>query len=139
MTAILQEQFKSEGGAFFQTDGSDQNIILRKSQFSDGAEPSGNAVHCENLLRLYQLTFDNNYLQQAEDVFKAAQKYIKNYSPGYCYHVMNLMRYYDQHAMTAVVALNGQEQYRDELRKLFYHTYLPLTGSSHFAVRGMKS
>ena len=61
MTDILQDQFKSEGGAFYQTDGADQNLLLRKSQFSDGAEPSGNAIHCENLLRLYQLTLDRKY------------------------------------------------------------------------------
>ena len=31
MTEILQSQFKSEGGAFYQTDGHDHNIILRKN------------------------------------------------------------------------------------------------------------
>lgn len=125
MSQILQEQFKSEGGAFYQTDGRDENILLRKCQFSDGAEPSGNAIHCENLLRLYQLTFDEKYLRQAEDIFKAAQKFIENYSPGYCYHMMNLIRYYDTHATTAVIALNEKDQYREELRQLFYHAYLP--------------
>lgn len=125
LTTILCNQFKSEGGAFYQTDGSDQNIILRKTQFSDGAEPSGNSIHCENLLRLYQLTFDEKYLRQAEDIFKAAQQFIEHYSPGYCYQLMNLTRYYDQHAVTAVVALNAKEDYRDELRQLFYHNYFP--------------
>lgn len=125
MSQILQEQFKIEGGAFYQTDGRDQNIILRKTHFADGAEPSGNAIHCENLLRLYQLTNDKVYLDQAEDVFRAVQKFIDNYSPGYCYHVMNLIRYYDEGAVTAVIALNEKEQYRDELRQLFYHAYLP--------------
>lgn len=125
MTDILNHQFKSEGGAYYQTDGQDQNILLRKSLFSDGAEPSGNAVHCENLLRLYQLTFDEKYLLQAEDVFKAVQKFIENYSPGYCFHMMNLIRYYDQQAITAVIALNEKEHYHDELRQLFYHVYLP--------------
>lgn len=124
MAEILQNQFKSEGGAFYQADGRDQNILLRKTHFSDGAEPSGNAIHCENLLRLYQLTFENKYLEQAEDIFKAAQQYIINYAPGYCYHMMNLIRYYDTNAITAVVVLNEKEHYRDELRQLFYHAYL---------------
>jgi uncharacterized protein len=124
MTDILRDQFKSEGGAFYQTDGRDQNLILRKTQFSDGAEPSGNAVHCENLLRLYQLTYDANYLNQAEDIFKAVQQFIENYSPGYCYHMLNLIRYYDKHPMTAVVALNEKEQHAEELRQLFFHACL---------------
>jgi uncharacterized protein YyaL (SSP411 family) len=125
MTEILQIQFKSEGGAFYQTDGRDQNILLRKMQFSDGAEPSGNAIHCENLLRLYQLTFNEKYLLQAKDIFKAVEQYMLNYAPGYCYHMMNLIRYYDKHAITAIVALNKEEHYCLELRQLFYHAYLP--------------
>lgn len=125
MAEILEHQFKSEDGAFYQTDGRDQNIILRKCQFSDGAEPSGNAIHCENLLRLYQLTNNDKYLDQAEDILKAVQKYVDNYPPGYCYHLLNLMRYYDQHAVTAVVALNKKEQHQEELMQLFYHSYLP--------------
>ncbi|HEV8052794.1 MAG TPA: thioredoxin domain-containing protein [Parachlamydiaceae bacterium] len=125
MTEILNSQFKSEGGAFYQTDGQDQNILLRKTQFSDGAEPSGNSIHCENLLRLYQLTFDNKYLEQAEDIFKAAQQFMLNYSPGYCYHMMNLIRYYDMDAVTAVIALNDEGNYSHELRQLFFHAYLP--------------
>lgn len=125
MTAILQDQFKVDGGAFYQTDGRDPNIILRKCQFSDGAEPSGNAIHCENLLRLYQLTLDNHYLEQAEDILKASKKFIDSYSPGYCYHILNLLRYYDRQAITAVVALAPQEQHRNELQQLFYHNFMP--------------
>lgn len=125
MTAILQNQFKVDGGAFYQTDGRDPNIILRKCQFSDGAEPSGNAIHCENLLRLYQLTLDNHYLEQAEDILKASKKFIDGYSPGYCYHILNLIRYYDRQAITAVVALIPQEQHRNELQQLFYHNFMP--------------
>lgn len=125
MAEILNDQFKPEGGAFYQTDGKDQNILLRKCQFADGAEPSGNAIHCENLLRLYQLTNDMQYLNQAEDVLRAVKKYIDNYPPGYCYHMLNLIRFYDQRSATAVVALNKDEQHREELLQLFYHTYLP--------------
>ncbi len=124
MTELLENQFKSEGGAFYQTDGSDENIILRKCHFSDGAEPSGNAIHCENLLRLYQLTYAKKYLDQAEDVLRASKKFIDNYAPGYCYHLLNLIRYYDTDAVTAVVALNDKGQYHDELSKLFYHSYI---------------
>ena len=76
-------------------------------------------------MRLYQLTFDNKYFEQAEDIFKAAQQFIANYSPGYCYHMMNLIRYYDKDAVTAVVALNAEGQYSHELRQLFFHAYLP--------------
>lgn len=125
LTAILQRDFKSKGGAFYQTDGQDSSLILRKCTFSDGAEPSGNAVHTENLLRLYQLTFDIRFLEQAEDVLRAASSYIENYAPSYCYHLMNLLRYYDSHAMTAVVALNEGEEHRSQISKLFFCNFMP--------------
>lgn len=125
MTDILEQEFKAEHGAFYQTDGRDQNIILRKTQFADGAEPSGNAIHCENLLRLYQLTFQPQYLEQAEDILRGVENFLHNYSPGYCYHMINLIRYYDQKSITAVIALNEEEHYREELRQLLYRAYIP--------------
>lgn len=126
LTDIVLNQFKApDQGAFFQTDGSDPSIILRKCQFSDGAEPSGNAIHCENLLRLYQITADPDYLDQAEDVLRAVKKYLDNYAPGYCYHLMNLNRFYDRHAPTIVVALNEKGHLRDEVRAALYTHHIP--------------
>lgn len=125
MASILHDRFKASDGAFYQTDGQDPNIILRKVQFADGAEPSGNAIHCENLLRLYQITLEPHYLDQAEDILRAVQKFVDNYAPGYCYHVMNLARYYDKHAPTFVVALNAEETYREELQTLIFSTFAP--------------
>lgn len=125
MTDRLQEYYKDTGGAFFQTDGIDKNLILRRCQFSDGAEPSGNAIHTENLLRLYQITQEEKYLHQAEDVLKAVKDYMENYPPGYCYHVMNLQRYYNTKAPTLIIALNSKNDYENELKKLIYEKFIP--------------
>lgn len=125
MTQILEEKFKAQEGAFYQTDGLDQNIILRKCQFADGAEPSGNAIHCENLLRLYQLTLNPHYFDQATDILKAASRYINTYAPGYCYHMININRYYDKQTPTFVIALNDEEQHYEPLRHLLYSDFLP--------------
>lgn len=125
LTDILEKKFKAENGAFYLTDGEDANIILRKCQFSDGAEPSGNAIHTENLLRLYQLTGNKHYLDQAEDCFKAAKSYLESYSPGYSYHVISLLRYYDRKAPTIVVSLNKNEDNLNELMRLIYSNYIP--------------
>jgi len=125
MTTLLEKKFKAEEGAFYQTDGSDKSIILRKCHFSDGAEPSGNAIHCENLLRLHQLTLESHYLRQAEDVFKATKEHLENYPVGYCYHLMNLTRYYDRHAPTLVIALNQKNQYYEELHQAIFQNFDP--------------
>lgn len=125
IASILDSQFKVPEGAFYQTDDKEQSVILRKTQFSDGAEPSGNAIHCENLLRLYQLTLDEKFLDGAEDILKAAKKFIDNYSPGYCYHIMNLNKYYDIHSPTLVIALDEKQTYKEELKRAIYSNFIP--------------
>lgn len=125
LTDILSNKFKVTEGAFFQTDGTDPSIILRKCQFSDGAEPSGNAIHCENLLRLYQITADPDYIDQVEDILRAVKKYLDNYSPGYCYHMMNLLRYYDRHSPTIVIALNDKNEFEQDIRQVIYSHFIP--------------
>jgi uncharacterized protein YyaL (SSP411 family) len=106
----------------------DKNLILRKVQLSDGAEPSGNAIHCENLLRLYNLTHDRSYLEQAEDILMATKRYIDNYSPGYTYHLFNTRRYYDKNAPLVVVALNKEERWREQIRQLLQYHFSPFKG-----------
>jgi uncharacterized protein len=125
LTEILRDQFKVENGAFYFSGKEEKNLILRKCQFSDGAEPSGNAVHCENLLRLYQITGNKNYLIQAEDILKAVKNYLDMFSPGYCYHMMNIKRYYEKEAPTIVIALNQSRDHEGEIRKLLYESFIP--------------
>ena len=117
---LLQEKFKIEGGAFYMTDGTDSNLILRKCQFSDGAEPSGNAIHCENLLNLYHLTGETQYITQAEDILKAVKFYLDSYPPGYIYHVKNLQRYFDQRAPQIVISLNKHEDLKERLKEALF-------------------
>lgn len=93
LAAILERDFKEIEGAFYQT--SDSSLLLiRKCEFYDGAEPSGNAVHTENLLRLYSLTQNNSYLKQAEDILKASKPIIEKFSPAAFYHMTALLRYF---------------------------------------------
>lgn len=124
LTEILKAKFKAADGAFYQTDGEDENVILRKCQFADGAEPSGNAIHCENLLRLYRLTNDSDYLEQAEDILRAVKRFIDSYAPGYVYHVKNCLRYYDRHSPTIIIALNENEELHQEIFELVMEQFI---------------
>ncbi len=94
LATLLKNEFKAKGGAFYQTEKK-QSILLRKCEFYDGAEPSGNGVHAHNLIRLFQMTQDETYLTQMEDILKAAKKFIEAYPPGACYHLLALQCYLD--------------------------------------------
>lgn len=125
LTHILKTDFKAEKGGFYLTNGKDPNLILRRCEFYDGAEPSGNAVHAENLLRLYQLTGLEEYQAQAEDILKAARGHIDIYPPGTCYHQIALQRYYDEKAPTLVVSLNEKEDHKEEISKMISAYFIP--------------
>ncbi len=127
LTDVVKNKFKIDQGAFYQSPPEEENLILRKCVFADGAEPSGNAIHTENLLRLYLITGDLSYRDQAEDVLKSIKKFLDLYSAGYFYHTINLMRYHDSEAKLAVIALNDAAEHEEILRQIVSTTYAPHT------------
>lgn len=135
LTDYVEETFKAENGAFFQSNGLDSLIILRKVSFADGAEPSGNAVHTENLLRLYRITLDKKYLAQGEDVLRAVKNSLVSYSPGYFYHVMNVGRYYDTEAPTFIIKLDDQNMHFDRIKNTLGEMFHPYA-TTVFAKKG---
>lgn len=124
LTDILEREFKSPEGAFFQSQ-EEKNLLIRKCEFYDGAEPSGNAVHCENLLRLYQLTQEQKYSTQAEDILRAAKSFIEAFPPGACYHLISLQRYLDSDAPLIVIALNENRANEQEIRNALGSKFCP--------------
>jgi uncharacterized protein YyaL (SSP411 family) len=125
LAGCLNQDFKAEGGAFYFTNGKDPNLLLRSCEFYDGAEPSGNAIHAENLIRLYQITGIKDYLLAAEDILKAAKQHIDLYPPGACYHLMSLQRLLDHDAPTLIIALNEEETYRVEIARMLAVRFIP--------------
>ncbi len=120
-----QANFKEEAGAFYQSDLSEPFLIVRKCQFSDGAEPSGNGVHAENLLRLYEITGNDHYLKQAEDVLKAVRPHLEAYPPGYSYQMMNIERYYSRRTPLLVIALNEKKEFAQEIQNWIFEKFIP--------------
>lgn len=125
LTDHVEMTFKADHGAFYQSDGQDPLVILRKCSFTDGAEPSGNAIHTENLIRLHRITLNEKYLQQAEDVLRAVKKTLDNYSPGYFYHVMNVGRYYDTGSATWIIQVDPQNKHVAEIKRAFAESFRP--------------
>jgi len=125
LTKVLKEEFKEKAGAFYLTDGKDPNIVLRRCEFYDGAEPAGNGIHAENLLRLYQITFDENFLVQAEDISRAATKHIEHHPVGCISSLSALQRYYDKHSATILIALNDEESYKEDIKDILFKRYIP--------------
>jgi hypothetical protein len=124
MISVLEIEFKVEGGAFYQIDSASE-LLVRKCEFYDGAEPSGNAVHAENLLRFYQITQNEDYLRQAEDILKAAEAHMQAYPPGACYHFIVLQRYLDLKAPLIVIACNEACTNELEIKEALGRGFIP--------------
>ncbi|MBS0604277.1 MAG: thioredoxin domain-containing protein [Verrucomicrobia bacterium] len=124
LAGVLEKEFKAEEGAFYYN-LEDPTLLLRKCEYYDGAEPSGNAIHCENLLRLYQLTQDGKYMAQAEDILKASKHYIETYPPGACYHLICLQRYLDLKAPLIVIALDEDLSLKKEIQEILSSRFIP--------------
>ncbi len=124
LASVLEKEFKSAGGAYYQIE-QDPSLLMRRCEFYDGAEPSGNAVHTENLLRLYQLTQQEKYLRQAEDILKAAKNYIETFPPGACYHLISLQRYLDTTSPLVVIALDEKNSLEAEIKQQLSSYFAP--------------
>lgn len=124
LAKIVERDFKEIEGAFYQTDGREA-LVFRKCDYYDGAEPSGNSIHTENLLRLYQITGDDSFLKQAEEVIKASKNVIEMFPPGACYHLIALSRYFDKNAPLITITLSPKQNLKTEIQKILSSHYSP--------------
>ena len=62
-----------DGNLYFTSDDHEQLIVRTKSLY-DLAIPSGNSVAASNLLRLYYITENDDYLHKAERIMKAGAR-----------------------------------------------------------------
>ncbi len=122
---VLTEVYRSDDGPLFRTDGTDKNLLVRQIEFYDGAEPSANAVHCENLLRLWQLTGAERFLSEAEAILQRSRPFIEQHPIGSTYSCLALSRYLDRKAPTLVVALGEGEELRDEIAAALGSRFVP--------------
>ncbi|MBF5059121.1 thioredoxin domain-containing protein [Candidatus Neptunochlamydia vexilliferae] len=124
MTAHLEQGYKADEGAFYLT-GPDHSILMRRCELYDSAEPSGNALHAENLIRLYQITHNREYWIQAEDILKVAKNFIEAYPQGASYHLLSLLRYLDGELPTLVIALDEKKSGQKEVLQEVFGRLLP--------------
>ena len=69
---VLEQYYEDKvAGGFFLTAADAENLMAREKPMDDGAIASGNSIHALNLLRLYELTTNYDYLARAEKLLEA--------------------------------------------------------------------
>lgn len=93
MVDIVQKEYASGLGGYYQTSGKDEYLLFRPIDYADGAQPSGNAVQVENLLRLAQITRQARYQKWAEEILVAVSQDLEDDPFGVMYHAWNALRF----------------------------------------------
>ena len=75
-----QDEFfvDKNAGAYYATASDGEKLLIREKPTYDGAQPSGNSVSVHNLLRLAELTDDQNYRATAEQALVALSSTLDN-------------------------------------------------------------
>ena len=68
-----------EGSGFYETSGKDESLLLRMKDDYDGAEPTGNSIAALNLLRLAQMTDNNEWHQKGTETIATFAERLKKY------------------------------------------------------------
>ncbi len=82
---MIEEFWDNEGGGFFFTGKSHEELIVRSKDYFDNATPSGNSVAAMVLLRLAALTGRENYRNLATAVLREVGDQTRRYPSGFGY------------------------------------------------------
>jgi uncharacterized protein YyaL (SSP411 family) len=82
---MIDEFWDNEGGGFFFTGKSHENLIVRSKDYFDNATPSGNSVATLVLLRLATLTGRENYRNLGTAVLREVGDQTRRYPSGFGY------------------------------------------------------
>jgi uncharacterized protein YyaL (SSP411 family) len=86
LTGKMIEEFwdEDEGGLFYAGKSGEQ-LIVRQKDYFDNATPSGNSVAAESLLRLSELTGNEDYKRKAVNLLRLLRDTVERYPSGFGY------------------------------------------------------
>jgi uncharacterized protein YyaL (SSP411 family) len=120
---MIEEFWDDEGGGFFFTGKSHENLIVRSKDYFDNATPSGNSVAALALLRLATLTGKDNYRNLAIAVLREIADSVRRYPSGFGYALSAADFLLSTPKEIAIVGKN-QEDIRPLLRET-WRRYVP--------------
>lgn len=93
LTDSMLKQFIATPGGFYSTSSNHDKLFVRAREQYDGVQPCGNSQAALNLLKLAQITGNENYRLQAEKTLQALAPVLKD-EPGSMPTLMQALRVY---------------------------------------------
>ena len=111
-----------QGGGYYLTPADGERLLVREKPAYDRAVPSGNSVAASNLLRLHDLTGQDEWRRAAERLFASLAFQVTRSPTDFPLLLAALDHYYDAPREVAIIAPSRREQasaLADRLRKTF--------------------
>ena len=105
---VCDKFYDNKNGGFYLYGAENESLILCPKEDYDGAIPSGNSLMAWNLVRLYHLTDDEEYLYQAEEQLNYLSQKAKQYPIGHGMFLLALLEYELPAAKVTIVL--GEQQ-----------------------------
>lgn len=96
---------EEQGGCFFYGNDSEQ-LITRMKEIYDGAQPSGNSVASNNLLKLSRITGSDELMKKAEQQLQAFAGAVTRYPSG---HAMLLLAIQSAYGQSREIVICGSQ------------------------------
>lgn len=94
--SLTNEFWDENHGGYFFAGKYSEKLIIRNKEFYDGATPSGNSVHFSNLLFIYKVTSNTEYLKRAERMISIYSEKLKAATIAYTYFLRGLINYFSK-------------------------------------------
>ncbi|CAK9818506.1 Spermatogenesis-associated protein 20 [Anthophora plagiata] len=117
----LQNEFfwDETNGGYFSTTSNDPKIILRLKEAYDGAEPSGNSIAAENLLRLADYLTRDEFKDKALRLFRTFRHLLTQRPTAIPQLVSALVRYHDGATQIYIAGKRDAKDTNDLLRVVY--------------------
>lgn len=112
---IVEEQFASDSGAYYETPADGENLIVRQISGYDGVEPSGNSNASLVLMKLAAWLLEPEYERKAEKIFLAFYNDVSEYGLNSAFMMQALHLYAAGMKEVAVIGVKGDSSTRDFL------------------------
>jgi uncharacterized protein YyaL (SSP411 family) len=121
---MLSGFWDGKRGGFFDSPSGDDSILVRLKNPHDGAEPSGNAMAAMSLLRMSEMTGNQDWRRRAEETFALFAAMIEHRPVVMPFMIAALDRSLGKPTQVVIAGAPGS-QGRGELIREVFSTYLP--------------
>lgn len=113
---VIKQRFYNEEGGYYQTDKGCNDAVIRKANFLDASEPSGNAALVEVLHMLTQITGEASYQKEIKRILSYASTSLKTKPFEHSFMLSVLIKVYATNQMKLVFVYD-EDQDLDDLQK----------------------